>query len=585
MRALGPALHGDHRIASLAANSSLFRKILTPELYQHLHRVLKIGAPHRLVEHGSWENREAFVAAGNHRSAKKGAQLLDDCANKDERSLHALALPAWANRFLPHLQCSPMAVLEKPGKNPRPIFDGCFRPGLDYFSVNDVTDVSDEWVITYGTAAASYLRWIWNLRITYPEEPIFQYFDDVKSAFRHILLHPDVVGAHGSRTESDVLMLALAAVFGKTDSPPEYMICANARAALAEALQRFGGKLLDPPYEFERKLPWRTLSRRVPFTKAEACSINQGVLVGANLEERLLTPHHPFVDDTCLADTRVQLEQAIHASLQALFMTLGYPKAGRTAALSVEKFTKVTCSEVQTQLGVLVDTRSMTISLPSAKFTRIHSLLTAHWHSRRKRFKPLEAARLLGLLRHACVAAWWGRYTFLALQTQLNLAVRRECARQRVIAEKRRREGDPELTVREKEAYYRQWRSVLREVENLKSESWLMSDDRRALPLGFRVNWDKMEECNISRELRAELDFLTYLFSDEERIYWKTPIAQSVLRSAHFHGHSDACLRGLGAACRHLRFMFNIGVRQDVMQRTKLFLAKGPNLLRSTSWS
>ena len=157
VRALGPALHGDHRIASLAANSSLFRKILTPELYQHLHRVLKIGAPHRLVEHGSWENREAFVAAGNHRSAKKGAQLLDDCANKDERSLHALALPAWANRFLPHLQCSPMAVLEKPGKNPRPIFDGCFRPGLDYFSVNDVTDVSDEWVITYGTAAASYL--------------------------------------------------------------------------------------------------------------------------------------------------------------------------------------------------------------------------------------------------------------------------------------------------------------------------------------------------------------------------------------------------------------------------------------------
>ena len=124
VRALGPALHGDHRVKSLEANNPLHRKILTPQLYSHLHRVLKIGAPHRLVEHGSWENREAFVAAGNHSSAKKGAKLLDDCANKDERSLHALALPAWVHRFVPHLQCTPMAVLEKEGKNPRPIFDG-----------------------------------------------------------------------------------------------------------------------------------------------------------------------------------------------------------------------------------------------------------------------------------------------------------------------------------------------------------------------------------------------------------------------------------------------------------------------------
>ena len=251
VRALGPALQGDHRVAALEYNSSLYRHILTPELFQHLQRVFKIGAPHRLVEHSTWSNREAFIQAGNHASAKNRAALLEGCANKDERNLHSLALPAWINRFVPHLQCTPMAVLEKPGKSPRPIFDGSFRPGLEYFSVNDVTDVSDEWVITYGSAAASYLRWIWNLRITYPEEPIYQYYDDVKSAFRHILLHPDVVGAHGSRTESDVLMLALAAVFGETDSPPEYMICANTRAALAEVLQSKGKDLLDPPYGFE----------------------------------------------------------------------------------------------------------------------------------------------------------------------------------------------------------------------------------------------------------------------------------------------------------------------------------------------
>ena len=147
-------------------------------------------------------------------------------------------------------------------------------------------------------------------------------------------------------------MLALAAVFGKTDSPPEYMICANARAALAEALQRFGGKLLDPPYAFKAKLPWVTLATTIPFVQAEACDYNKGVMTEDDPTERLLTPHHPFVDDTCLADTRVQLKQAIHASLQSLFMTLGHPQAGRTEALSVEKFAEVTCGEVQTQLGL-----------------------------------------------------------------------------------------------------------------------------------------------------------------------------------------------------------------------------------------
>ena len=88
-----------------------------------------------------------------------------------------------------------------------------------------------------------------------------------------------------------------------------------------------------------------------------------------------------------------------------------------------------------------------------------------------------------------------------------------------------------------------------------------------------------MAECNISRELRLELDFLTYLFGDAKRRFWKTPIAQSVPRTAHFHGYSDASLKGLGAACEALRFMFSIKVRQDVHQLTKSFVERGPELI------
>ena len=100
-------------------------------------------------------------------------------------------------------------------KNPRLIFDASFRPCSKFVALNNSTDVSHEWVITYGTAASAYLHWIWNLRLTFPQEVIYQYFDSVENVIWHIYLHPDVVGAYGSRTETGTLLLPTKAVFGQ----------------------------------------------------------------------------------------------------------------------------------------------------------------------------------------------------------------------------------------------------------------------------------------------------------------------------------------------------------------------------------
>jgi len=449
---------------------------------------------------------------------------------------------------------SPLAVLEKEHKKPRLIFDGSFRPGIHNTSVNDATDISEEWFISYGTAAASYLRWIWNLRISFPDQKIYQYFDDVKNAFRHILLHPDVVGAHGSCTEADVLLLAVAAVFGKIDSPPEYMIAADARAAVAEFLQTKLGKwFLDKPYGFETKLPWIAVDDSIPYAPAERDAMNPGILDPVSSEWKH-TPHHPFVDDTCLADTRERLSTAIHASLQALFMTLGYPREDRNEALSVEKFQQVACAEQQVQLGILVDTRSMTLSLPNQKYERIRSLLHSRWHRNMTSFKPLEAGRLLGLLRHASLVAWWGKYTFLTLQSVLNDALRRECARQ--FKQEKKKQG----------RYFGQWRTALKELQYHRNDEWLMKDAQ--LPVSFAVNWAKMEKAFFTTELHEELEFLRYLFAEDHCQEWSTPIAQSVPRVPHFKPASDSSLDGLGAICHELRFIMSIYLPEDIRHRT-----------------
>ena len=105
VRALGQRMHGTHRIDSFHSMENLFRRSLTAEHFAHLERMLKVGAPNRLVETSSLSNRNAFIAAGNHGSAKKRHQMLDDCANRDERNRHSVALPAWLKSFAPHWQC------------------------------------------------------------------------------------------------------------------------------------------------------------------------------------------------------------------------------------------------------------------------------------------------------------------------------------------------------------------------------------------------------------------------------------------------------------------------------------------------
>ena len=105
-------------------------------------------------------------------------------------------------------------------KKARLLFDGSFRPGFNDFSTKDVMAMMDELIISYSIDMLSHLAWIWNIQFSHFGEPIFQYFDDVANAFRHIILRHDIAGAHASCTPAtDLLIIDLEAVYGKVDSP------------------------------------------------------------------------------------------------------------------------------------------------------------------------------------------------------------------------------------------------------------------------------------------------------------------------------------------------------------------------------
>ena len=564
VRALGASFSSEHRARLWQALAPLLGKILTPEHQRQMERNVTVGAPERLVYDASTAHRKAFFDAGNHQSARIHINVVEKCVNKDEKNNHSVALPLWLSSFTPHVHVSPLAVLIKPTKDPRLLFDASFQPAIQFPSLNQFVDMTGEWLISYGSAAADYYQWLWNLHISHPNEPIFQFFDDVQGTFKHISLHPDVVGAHAAQTPgSDLLMLNLSSVFGAQPAPCEFMICADTRAAAAPIIQReLIPGLLDPPYEFERDIPYIVLSAEIPFRQAEADPKNPGVILrneDGSIKHRKPTPHHPFVDDTCLAEVRSEMPKAIHASLQALFMVFGYPDEQRPGSLNVRKFKAVSCSEVQTQLGIVVDSRRMEITLPAKKFERLRSVLTKVWHRRRRRFKPLEAAQLLGLLRHAVAVAWWGKYTFLALQAALSKAIRLECHRQQ-------RNSVRVGPLEDLGPYERQWMMLITTTIH-------QHHSRRDLRVAFKLDWHKLQEAPFTTDMHSELDFLRHLFSLEEQPHWKVPIAQVVDRSPHATAHADASLHGLGFACEPLAIILSLTIPMRIQLRTLLYMS------------
>ena len=76
---------------------------------------------------------------------------------------------------------------------------------------------------------------IWNLRITYPNQPIYIGDDDVKNAFRLIKSNPAVVGMHGF-VGHGLLGFSTGMTFGNNYSPQNFEPIAVARSQQATHL-------------------------------------------------------------------------------------------------------------------------------------------------------------------------------------------------------------------------------------------------------------------------------------------------------------------------------------------------------------
>ena len=85
------------------------------------------------------------------------------------------------------------------------------------------------------------------------------------------------------------------------------------------------------------------------------------------------------------------------ASIEALYIVLGFPNdIIRIDALSLDKFLQSIYSYECIQLGVSINTRTMTIGLSNIKRLSMIDELR-HWHKERRSFTLLQGVTLCGI--------------------------------------------------------------------------------------------------------------------------------------------------------------------------------------------
>jgi len=284
---------------------STCKPIVSPEVLSQMECILTTVCP----SYFNWEedtaNKHAFVSQRNLPSVAQHGDLVVKTLTKEVRNSHLIPMARWVCTCSPWGRHVPQNIQIKPGKKPRLIWDGSTRMFWHETSMNMVTPMELEMEITFGTAI-----WIWNLRISYPDEDIFLAFLDISSCFRFPRIFPGLVGAFGFIV-GPIFYAANAGVFGSVASASSWEPFRVAIAALTAAFFFFPDLMAKHDWLLQ-KLRWSDVSSPLGSTmivRARPCTRHKGVFDSAG--RRIPTKHNIYVDDNLLAKVKAYMHQAL----------------------------------------------------------------------------------------------------------------------------------------------------------------------------------------------------------------------------------------------------------------------------------
>ena len=303
VRWIGGTHVGAHR--DVSASLAFLRARIDSALCDTLERIWRRGSPSFCNASATEANFQAYRTYGNHASVNDAPEVAYKTLLKDSKRGYCLLFDKRMVEFALNCHVTPNGLVDvdHPHKNPRPIFDASFRPEPWCSGINDWTSKTTEPPVLFATAFDNHLWWVYNMRITYPDEEIYLGDDDVSGAFRHQKYHPNLVGMH-SCVVADHMSSSTGLTFGDTSSPANFDPVTEARKALARYLwfePDTVGRAAEYLPAIELAPPPPPCTDMVVFVPAQRDSLNTGVLDDSG--DRLSPRFEHHVDDALYADT------------------------------------------------------------------------------------------------------------------------------------------------------------------------------------------------------------------------------------------------------------------------------------------
>mgnify|MGYP000010815480 CR=1 FL=1 len=397
-----------------------------PVAYDRAWRMVTLGSPLA----GNFECTFAATAArnlyDNHPNvANADAEVREKIRKEEHLSYHVL-LPRWLWRFLEGLQLCPINWhIRREGEEGRVCCDattiiaGVAGPN-ESIPKPGTEDREDECPsIHYGTALTRACAWLWNLRISYPEEELIINVDDISAAFHRILYHPTAALVFAT-VFAEFLAIPAGSCFGAGNSPSFYMVLGELRAHLANAADFRGATTaLTDAIAIS---PAPTAKDKATMATAIADEAQPGSL-SLIASSGMLHRNSSFVDDNETADIRRFARLAMENSVLAAYVVFGFPGEDRRPPCINPAKWAVFASWLARYLGFDLDSRRMMVIWPVDKRHVLIIILDTKWllpDGEIPWITPFDSSQVLGTARHSSLVSAIGPFLSIRLQHHLN---------------------------------------------------------------------------------------------------------------------------------------------------------------------
>jgi hypothetical protein len=166
-------------------------------------------------------------------------------------------------------------------------------------------------------------------------------------------------------------------------------------------------------------IPTDLQSQIVPAT-ADLLNLPLTAMESANFSNSM------FVDDNGVLARRLDMRKALQQSLLSAFLIFGMPGQDRWGVCLQDDKWDPLISHIMLYLGFIINSRSMTVSLPLYKQQELFDKLQAiiRIPSSRHHITPKQAASILGKLRSAIKISPWGVFLSFSLAATLKIVSR-----------------------------------------------------------------------------------------------------------------------------------------------------------------